>query len=651
MNRDRRAQQLVREHLSDGKQRFSAPDKVTARKRIAYLRSVMERNNGHKGGRRGSPRSSHISGTLQAPSLVEPARLYKTPAHSSTHPEAVENRWSNDTLDIRADSGTFRSDMIAPTSNDLFDFDFDEYTYLYQLDTEAWLDPLNTNTTTAYEAVDDVDASASVLSRRRRLRKVISQRSFNSSLVSDLLSLLDKRFSFSTTGMSDRVSLSAASVAEAEIKTPEALVIEVLHRHRQYIEKSNLTLQEECCSKTENCAHSLIKKLALCAPGIGRKQVLEAPLTRGQSYPQVNNTLCYAARIGAPPEFIIPSLMQPNVKALNPDGQTFLYFFNPRLFHAQTTCFHLHPAHSTYFVCFIRTLERANFDFDRLDHSGRPFLFFLCSSPTFDVQWLLDLMAQDDQWDFRVWRMAQLRDATGLFLIDFIALHPDFETMTEDIRSRFRPHWIYSAMDQPQSRLLWDEDKEGRPNSQLYLRHFLYTLPLQNMPFPTGGVISDINRYNSFGRTAIMDYLQHTVQHGIDEDIICMKIKALILCGANVNARFRDGCTILHLAAKKALPKLLEFLLATDIQVDHCDDSGNSALFYATQIFQRSRSAKAPAEVTARSLKSTANLLNAITPAFVRGRSADARNSERASQTMQGLLRYHSRNGSASGSI
>ena len=54
----------------------------------------------------------------------------------------------------------------------------------------------------------------------------------------------------------------------------------------------------------------------------------------------------------------------------------------------------------------------------------------------------------------------------------------------------------------------------------------------------------------------------------------------------------------------------MELLLDTDIQVDYCDEAGMSALDYAAEVLQRSRSAKSRVEVMARSLKTTAQLLS-----------------------------------------
>lgn len=106
-----------------------------------------------------------------------------------------------------------------------------------------------------------------------------------------------------------------------------------------------------------------------------------------------------------------------------------------------------------------------------------------------------------------------------------------------------------------------------------------------------------------------MDFLLQAFEQELHEDVICAKVQQLIRCGANVNTRSRGGSTILHFAAKTVFPKLTETLLASDIQVDHRDNAGLSALDYAAKVFNRSRSVKAPAELTARSLKSTAQLL------------------------------------------
>jgi hypothetical protein len=144
----------------------------------------------------------------------------------------------------------------------------------------------------------------------------------------------------------------------------------------------------------------------------------------------------------------------------------------------------------------------------------------------------------------------------------------------------------------------------------------------------------------------VMDFLLRAFDQGLDEDFICAKIKVLLKCGANVNARSRGGSTVLHFAAKKAMPKLLELLLKTNIQVDHQDEAGLSALDYAARVLQRSRSAKSRVEVLARSLKTTVQLLSVTSQTRPRDRSkSDQQSSSDIDQRIQRTVEQLSNTG------
>jgi ankyrin repeat protein len=62
-----------------------------------------------------------------------------------------------------------------------------------------------------------------------------------------------------------------------------------------------------------------------------------------------------------------------------------------------------------------------------------------------------------------------------------------------------------------------------------------------------------------------MDFLKRAYDEGIEESITCEKVEQLIRCGADVNTGSRNGGTMLHFAAKKALPKLVGTLLTANI--------------------------------------------------------------------------------------
>lgn len=487
------------------------------------------------------------------------------------------------------------------------------------------------------------------------MRETIKHASFSSSFVSDLLSLMEKRFSLSTFATSSRLSVSAASLAETEMSFSEGKAAEVLGQSQQTAIRANAALTQECCSKTAGCGHQYIARLidadpylVHMPPGGLESRLRAAPVVQLPSDSYGNTELFFAARVGAPSDVIL-SLIQvtADVNTVNADGQTFLYFLSTNLFSGRYCSCSGRRAHASKFECVVRSLECRNYDFDHLDNHGRSFLSFLCATATFDMHWLSDIMLRDNEWQQRVWRLAQLRDATGVFLIDFMALSPGFDVLSEDIRSQFRPLFVHNPTQVDQSGILSDEDEQGRTRLHQYIqKDFLQTAALHEVSLPFDIIGPDINRYNVRGRTPLMDFLLQAFEQEIEESVICAKVQHLLRCGANVNARSRGGSTILHFAAKKALPKLLETLLTTDIQVDHGDNAGYSALDYAAKVFNRSRTFKAPAALTARSLKSTAHLLGVVSHTFRRDRAIPASAptkdiKDRALQTLQQLVSPH----------
>jgi ankyrin repeat protein len=651
----RRVQDLAHEHLADGKRRFSPPDRATARKRAAFLRAVVGRNSRPRHGWGKPSGFVNASSNPSVSLLVTPKQELDPASVRYTRLGESDSNGVQDTSTAVASEQTSESNATLPNPSITSETEAGGSTNRNYPDAELVIKrPIVTTTDTAVVDTKNCDSQVSDLSRNRKVRKVFSQCSFSSSFVSDLISLIDQRFSLSTLATSSRYSISIASVAENEIRIPEFITARVLEQQHQLLEKANVALKEECCSKISDCRHRVIETYTMTDsdPESEKAKQWDAPVAGCRSYLRENCFLWYAARIGAPPQLLL-SLINSEI---NSHGQTFLFFLNTvgfqrRLCYCQVSKYP--SAHSTAFECFMYALESQHFDFDRLDNDGRPFLFYLCASPSFEISWLLNMMLRDSQWDYRVWRMAQIRDSAGLFLIDFLALRPDFETTSENVRTFFRPLFKCNHL-----RTLSCEDEEGRTELHTYVqKDFVHTVTLLGLPSPIEGIASDINGYNNYGRTPIMDFLQRAFELRIDESIICTKVMELIRYGANVNARSRGGSTILHFAAKKALPQLLEALLATDIQVDHCDIEGLSALEYATKIFQRSRNVKTPAAVTARSLRSTATLLNAVTT-FGRNRPSGAKYSdtesagskppnddikERAMETLQRLLHYDGR--------
>ncbi|KAF1977481.1 hypothetical protein BU23DRAFT_297642 [Bimuria novae-zelandiae CBS 107.79] len=107
-----------------------------------------------------------------------------------------------------------------------------------------------------------------------------------------------------------------------------------------------------------------------------------------------------------------------------------------------------------------------------------------------------------------------------------------------------------------------------------------------------------------------MRFLDWAIREHCDEVYILQEVRWMVSEGANPNARSRTGSTILHFGAEAALPDLVAFALSEGAQVDLRDNHGFTALDYAAGAFNRSRVLHQPPELTGRSLKSAAKLLD-----------------------------------------
>ncbi|KAH7394921.1 hypothetical protein DE146DRAFT_633303 [Phaeosphaeria sp. MPI-PUGE-AT-0046c] len=474
---------------------------------------------------------------------------------------------------------------------------------------------------------------------RPESRRALSIRSFNSSFVSDLISLIDRRYSLSTITTSDRYSISAFSETDALVVSLEDRVRKVLAMRQEKHVKDNAILISKCCSQRHDCIHKFIEELI--SHGSDSSNSFADPQRSGtldqniQSFtggfldPHKHGALFFAARVGAPLDALLALVRwAPDLNFIDASGQTWLHSLDSRVFLAYDlvsssdssvpstptcgcrcdTLSYSGYSHSSRFECLMFALEQTvTFQFDNLDNHGRHFLFYMCSSPAFDIIWLLTMMNRYTEWERRVRRVSQLRDRAGLFLIDYMAVRTDFATWDTDVRSLFQP----DLNNHSPTRLLLDENDSGRTSLHVFIqKDFLDPEAHPVLPFPNDVVVRDIYRYYDQGRTPIMDLVENAFEQNLDEKIVCAKVERLLEYGANINACSRSGTTILLFAAKRAYPRLLDILLNLGAHADHCDDKGLDALAHVAKTIRISQSAKRPVELLARSFKSAAKLLS-----------------------------------------
>jgi hypothetical protein len=468
----------------------------------------------------------------------------------------------------------------------------------------------------------------------------------------------DERGSLNTF-TSSRRSESVSSLTETELSYIGSKAEEVMDSMRETISKANFALARSCCVKSTDCRHRLVSRVSESNPHLVMSYLYDlimtltaTPVLQPPQDSYGNSELFFAARIGSMPDILLSLLsVTDNVNAVNADGQNFLFFLDTRYFLTQDSpCSSSGTRmHRSSFECLVCALERCLYDFDHLDNHGRHFLMYLCASPHFNIRWLLELVFYSREWEDRVRRVSQLRDVGGTFLLEYMSLHPAFGNLDEEFKSLFRPQFGSRSHPVYQFKALHNEDEHGRSRFHQYVSGGLCEAPLEEVVWSYLSSLllenaCDINKYDGHGRTPIMDYLLRAFDTGLEENIICTRFELLLKCGANVNARSRGGSTVLHFAAKKAMPKLLELLLNTNIQVDYQDKAGMSALDYAAKVLQRSRSAKSRVEVMARSLKTTAQLLSVTSQIKPRDRgSPDQRSSrdinKRAQRNVEQLSR------------
>jgi hypothetical protein len=638
-DRQRRSQQLVQKLLAEADKRFCSPDDNTAHTRAAFLRTALGRTG------KSALRSERHLRALDAPQPAdEPSQCLPDPAKSNlatppfSYIESVRLAVPN-----KLDSTTgLRTDWdIAAVCTECGAYERGHC--CWNIDMVAT--PVSRPPTRNRDAL--LDLKSANPDPRLESRKRLSIRSFDSSFVSDLISLIDRRYSLSTLDTSDRYSISAFSETDAVVDPLEVRAKKALALRQENNLKENTALIQRCCSGRSDCIHKYIKELAQGESGSSDSSSSESRRSGSldqniQSFtgrwldPHKNDALFFAARVAAPLDALLALVRwAPDLNFIDSTGQTWLHSLDPQVFqpsneaHSSTTslanvsapncrCTSMHYSgysHFSKFECLMFALEQTvTFQFDCLDNHGRHFLFYLCSSPAFNILWLLTMMRRYTEWERRIKRVSQLRDRAGLFLVDYLSVRTDFAAWDIDDQMIFQPDIVKHLP----TRLLTDEDDGGRTPLHVYIQEgFLDPEAHPVLPFPNDVVARDINRYDDQGRTPMMSLIENAFERNLDEQVLCTKVERLFTYGANINACSRSGTTVLLFAAKKAYPRLLDVLLTLGAHADHRDDKGQDALAHIAKTIRISQSAKRPVELLARSFKSAAKLLS-IKPGIFR---------------------------------
>ncbi|KAI8941906.1 hypothetical protein NX059_000020 [Plenodomus lindquistii] len=618
----RRAQQIIRDLLADDHGRYPNIDKNTARRRSSFVRAAIGRG-----------RELRVDGQKLA------ARS-RSSSYSSRIDCALEP-WvgaSQRVSMLPYDNPYYASEdfacMICRSISSL--------EHIAQTNTnvgmaKSFANALHNESRKSEDSASKMSISDTSHRRRPRVRDAISRPSLSSSYLSDISSILKARSSISSKADSSLLSHELPANADDVDCTLHSTISTVLSTHRYLMEQANTMLIQQCCSQVESCIHKAIASLVRLIPKPRINMTRHDPpmwLTGAKDID--GDLLFFAARVAAPLEILLYIIRNStDVNRLNAEGQTFMFYLDPENLPGRTCdCFpadQLVAPHDSAFECLVAALERRSFDFDRIDNRGRHFLSYVCHHESFDLSVLTSMVAQREDWNRRLEFVKQFRDSHGLFLRDFVALsrcptspnvgdlsafqpqsgHIWFQTeervLTLGITTRtysqnsegeYKVHELDSG-----SSALWEEEfpqiLENKHDLGAYQLE-IFRAVLQ--------CVTNVNRYDRYGRTPVMAFLRSTHQEW-NEFSICDIIQQFLNQGLNVDACSRDGTTILQLAVQCHLPQVVELLLSANANPHHRNDDGRNAMDIASAAIKQSRQSKYPATLMGRSLRAATRLL------------------------------------------
>lgn len=470
------------------------------------------------------------------------------------------------------------------------------------------------------------------------VREILQRNSYSSSLVSEIVGVLRMRFSTSTLGTQSEPSIYNVPISMNEDDIVGCMIQarRALDDHQADISMLNEAVIQGCCSQNTTCVHRDILDSSTQdgSAGASNPSLLQ---TRAHDVA----TLCFIAASGSSSEVLTTatSSLGADIHGINLDGQNFMFFLETSGFSENLTCAACSASDSPTtprfanfadvctcqfsdqtallrFENLLSLLDERGFNFENFDNEGRSFLSYLCPSQTFDINWLVAIAMRDDSWVSRLRNLSNKRDTSGCFLIDYIALHPNYESLSNETLDYFRPLFRLGPEGQLPYRTLIGEDDNGATAlhslSPQSMRPFLMGLwDLQDEASNLLRNPNNLNAYDCTGMTPLLSFVHRCIENSVDEDTIISGVSLMILWGANVNARSRNGGTILHLTAKSALPRLVSYVVSLGVQIDLVDKDGFAALDYAAKTFNRSRRRHEPPELTGRSLKSAVKLQDA----------------------------------------
>lgn len=573
---NRRAQQIVRELVSQEYPPLSSADSETIENMASMLNQIKKEGKGKskpegQRWREGSPISPKASSILGiTPGFDTRLLPYKNESDSS----APGSRY-----------GSSSSAGSSPS------------------DTSQALEPYNNSPTQPGAMIPN----QILPSRHSILRGLLKGHGRSSACISEIVSLLSG-FTMSTSGRTKSKKSTGSDMSmneDGEYPLADFDTFQTLQDRR--MEQANATVLGACCSVRSGCLHrQLAQAVSASGQASGRSfQVTDTSEINWRD-PFGNNFLFFASRIGAPADILISIVEDTkNIDAVNDDGQNFMFVLDP-------SGFTKNAGTSYKFLMLLNTLEQRGFDFEHFDYDGRSFLSVLVTRPTFKMEWLTQLYAQK-KWKARLGTLARHRDASGLFLIDYLNQHPEAHTLDKKVISHLLKDFDLSNFKVGQTRTLKSDFEMPGGQSPLHqmcsrtnLMDVKGNLSAGSFFFCFAGMWA--NHYDVHGDTPLFAYLR---VHGKGPSPELFAIKDMIKRGgSDVNQRNREGGTVLHFAAKHSLLTALDFFISCGANINHRDYRGFSALDHAVGAYNRSRMKSEKAELMAKSLKCIRMLLD-----------------------------------------
>jgi hypothetical protein len=438
---------------------------------------------------------------------------------------------------------------------------------------------------------------SSIGSYRDNIRSILRRGSRTSSCISEVVSLLG-RFSFHESRASICDSIDQTPTQQNESAFPENPDFQsipepqipdfdifshpnttsgVLEQHMETVRRHNSALLTTChgCSETKDCVHGKIMgaTLSVTKPSTTLPSILSMGKT-ACDYAGTdcygNNLLFFAARVAAP-LFVLLEIIQntADLNALNNDGQNFLFVLDPHRSDG-------HTYQDSEFSTLISCLEQRQFNFDHLDHNGRSFLVFLCLRPCFRMSWITLLCQRSQAWQRRIETLAQQKDSAGAYLAGYLTGNSDFQ---------FLHPYVLSIVSNPKSLNGTSPDGRNVLHDQVvqhlitYATEYPEQQPTELPMYPYHWDGCNINGYDNEGYTPLGLFMKEVGRYSwISRHFVVSQMKELIKLGADINSRYRNGDTLLHMAARNCDFPVMEFLASSGIHINHQNNEGLRAI-------------------------------------------------------------------------